>query len=438
MNNFFTLFEKTAQKFSGRVAVSCGGENITFGELYDAAILYGERLKTESAERILPVTVPAGIEWFTEVLGIFSANKAAVPISTVLPPERAEFILSDIKNADNLPHNAALIYYTSGSTGNPKGVILTHSGIVSFAKSHGKLFNYSELHTCAVSSDPGFDAFLLMCIPALLFGVTIVITPDEVRASLVSLHKFLLKNKIELTFMTTQLALSYMRTFDNKCLKALLTGGETLKFCVMRSYDIWNLYGPCEATIYVTAHRLTESDTEAAADIPIGKATGKNRVFTDDGEICISGPQLAAGYLNRPDETAKRFVSNPYYDPGRDDDVYRLMYRTGDRGEFGVSGDLLFRGRVDSQIKISGYRIEPGEIEAKIMSCTGIADVKVSGVQNTNGEYALFALCVGDTNESALRAELEQKLPRAMIPSVIEFDEKIKTDPRTGKGVLIS
>jgi non-ribosomal peptide synthetase component F len=436
MSNFFALFEATVNKSGERIAVSCGNEQITYGELRDAAISFGKQL--DSDKRLVPVTEPAGIRWFIEVLGAFSVGRAAVPISTVLPSERAEFILSDIKNAEDLPQNAALIYYTSGSTGNPKGVVLTHSGLSALAKSHGELFSYNELRNCTILSDPGFDAFVLMSIPALLYGLTIFIAPDEVRASLVSLHKFLIKNKTELTFMTTQLALSYMRTFDNKTLKTLLTGGETLKGSVLRSYDIWNLYGPCEATVYVTAHKLTAADTVPAADIPIGKITGGNRVMTIDGEICISGPQLAAGYLNRPDETAKRFVINPHFDPEKDDSAYRLIYKTGDRGEFDENGELHFRGRVDSQIKISGYRIEIGEIEAKIMSCTGIIDVKVNAGQSDGGEYTLYALCVGDTDENTLRNELERKLPRAMIPSVIEFDREIKTDPRTGKGVLIS
>jgi non-ribosomal peptide synthetase component F len=438
MSDYFTLFLDAANKFSERVAVIYGDEKITYGELHDAAISFGNELANISAKRILPVTAPAGIRWFVEVLGIISSGRAAVPISTVLPPERAEFILSDIENAADLPKNGALIYYTSGSTGNPKGVILTQTGIAAMAKSHGELFNYNELQNCAVLSDPGFDAFVLMCFPALLYGVTIVIAPSEARSSLVTLHKFLLKNKIELTFMTTQLALSYMRTFDNKYLKTLLTGGETLKGCALRSYSTWNLYGPCEATVYVTAHRLTENDTKPAADIPIGKVTGENRVMLPDGEICISGPQLAAGYLNRPAETAERFVDNPHYDPEKDDEECRLMYKTGDRGEFDENGELLFRGRVDSQIKISGYRIEIGEIEAKIMSCAGISDVKVIAKQQGGGEYTLYALCVGNTDENALRSELERKLPRAMIPAMIEFDKEIKTDPRTGKGVLIS
>jgi non-ribosomal peptide synthetase component F len=431
MMNYFNALKDSAKHFGGNIAVSANGETITYNELIEAAQGFGKTLMPGKA---YPVKKPGGIDWFIETLGIMSAEAAAVPISPVLPQKRAEFILDETENAENLPKDAALIYYTSGSTGNPKGVILTHTGILSLCKTHGGIFGLTGKTNAAVFSDPGFDAFLLMSMPALLFGATLFIAPDDVRVSLVSLHKFLIKNKIDITFFTTQLALSYMRTFDNKTLKTLLTGGEAIRDYVPRSYKVFNLYGPCEATVYVAAHRISEKDPPA--DIPIGKATGENRIFLIDGEICISGPQVAAGYLNRPVETAERFVKNPFYAPDDDDISYEKMYKTGDKAEYDENGELRFRGRADKQIKISGYRIEPGEIEAKIMSCAGITDVKVGIDTAENGEYSISAVCVGDSDEKTLRSELERTLPRVMIPEKIRFMSEIPTDPRTGKGVM--
>jgi non-ribosomal peptide synthetase component F len=435
MMNYFNALKYAAKNFGGNIAVSADGETITYDELISAAQAFGETIKAGQA---LPVKKPGGIEWFVETLGIMSAGAAAVPVSPVLPQKRADFILNEAENADNLPDGAALIYYTSGSTGNPKGVILTHTGILSLCKTHSKLFSINDKTIAAIFSDPGFDAFLLMSLPLLFCGATLFIAPDDVRVSLVSLHKFLIKNRVEITFLTTQLALSYMRTFDNKYLKTLLTGGEALRACTLRGYDIWNLYGPSESTVYVTAHKLTEKDALFPSDIPIGKPVGGNHVFLSDGIICISGDQLAAGYLNRPDETLKSFTENPYFKPEIDDPIYKKMYITGDKGELDENSELRFRGRADSQIKISGYRIEPSEIEAKIADCNKIYSVKVIAERNDNGEYTLTAFCVGDTDDRTLREELERTLPRIMIPEKIRFMSEIPTDPRTGKGVMIS
>jgi non-ribosomal peptide synthetase component F len=434
MKNYFSALKEAAKHFGDKTAVCALGQTITYNELIEAAEAFGKNIKAGS---VLPVTKPSGIDWFVETLGIISAGAAAVPVSTVLPQKRADFITDEIKNAADVFDDAAMIYYTSGSTGNPKGVVLTNTGILSFCRMHGEKFALCEITAAAVCSDPGFDAFLLMSFPALLFGATLYIAPEEVRASLVSLHKFLLKNRIDITFLTTQLAVSYMRAFDNKYLKTLLTGGEAIRAYTPRSYDIWNLYGPSEATVYVTAHKLTEKDSENPSDIPIGKPTGGNRVFLSDGIICIAGSQLAAGYLNHPLDTKKHFTANPFYTEGKDDPVYKTMYITGDKGEFDENGELHFRGRDDCQIKISGYRIEPAEIEAKIANCKGITSVKVSAAKNESGEYVLSAICVGDIDEKTLRDELSKTLPRIMIPEKISFVSQMPIDRRTGKGVMI-
>jgi non-ribosomal peptide synthetase component F len=434
MNSYFAAFAESARRYGDCVAIVSGAQTMTYAGLASAANDYARTLAAANAPGIVPVTTPAGIDWFVEVLGILAAGRAAVPISAAIPAERADFMLRDIAQPDEVSSDAALIYYTSGSTGTPKGVVLTHTGIVAFSKAHEALF--AQEKRAAVTANPSFDAFLLSSFPQLLYGATLFIVPENVRASLVSLHKFLLKNRIEILFLSTPLALSYMRTFDNKILKTLLTGGEALRGYVPRSYRIVNLYGPCEATVYVAAHTLCGTDAQNPADIPIGRQTGANRVMLIDGEIHIAGPQLAAGYLNRPEETTRCFVPNPFYDPQVDDATYRLMYKTGDMAEMDAAGELRFRGRRDNQVKISGYRIEPSEIEAKIIACGGITDVKVVVTADKDGAAMLHAVCVGDSDAITLRRELEKTLPRPMIPAVITFQSAIKTDARTGKGVV--
>jgi non-ribosomal peptide synthetase component F len=242
MSNYLSLIEEIAEKIPEHIAVTSGEDSITYGELIIQAKEFGKNLTDTS--RIIPVFEEASIQWYIKVLGIISVGKTAVPISNIIPKERKEFILNDTENADDLTVDAALIYYTSGSTGIPKGVILTHTGIIAYAKANIPLFATQRIENTTVCSDTAFDAFLMISLPSLLCGKTIHIAPDNIRTSLVGLHKFLLKNKIDIVFLTTQLAVSYMRTFDNKTLKILFTGGEALRSFTKRSYDIWNLYGP--------------------------------------------------------------------------------------------------------------------------------------------------------------------------------------------------
>ncbi len=231
---------------------------------------------------------------------------------------------------------------------------------------------------------------------------------DRERVSLVGIHRFLLKHKIDIIFLTTQLAVEYMRSFDNKTLKTLLTGGEALRSHTQRSYAVYNLYGPAECTVYVTAHRVLSEDS---GDIPIGYPTGQNRITLIDSELCVSGPQVALGYLGR--------------------EPFGKTYHTGDFAEFAANGELLYRGRIDDMVKISGYRIEPGEIEAALAAYPGIMAARVT----VNGEIITAHLAANANNvaKEALVAYLERRLPAYMIPRVYKFMSELPLDERTGK-----
>jgi gramicidin S synthase 2 len=372
------------------------GETVSYRELDErsgriAAELSAKGIGTGS---IIPIRQERGAEWFAYSLGILKAGAAYVPISPSIPAERLNFILRDCES-NTAPPGAFCVYYTSGNTGVPKGVILSNNGVVSLCETHCALFGFSHAHgsRAAIQADVGFDSFLLSSLPTLCTGGTLYLMNDAERASLVGIHRFMMKNKIETTFLTTRFAVEYMRSFDNKYLKILLTGGEALHSYTPRSYEAYNIYGPIECTAYITAHKLRDGDT---GDIPIGTPIGQNRISLIDGEICVSGPQVAFGYLGYP--------------------PFGEVYHTGDLAEWTDSGELLYRGRLDNMVKISGYRIEPGEVEVTLEKHPGLSAVCVAVKRER-----LTAYCVPSAAEDenvtpdALKAYLAERLPSYIL-----------------------
>lgn len=423
-----------AKKYPDSPAVVWQGVETSYNELDKRSdeIAAGLSARGIGIGDIVPIEFERGLEWIAYSIGIMKAGAAYAPISGALPTERLEFILSDIKKT-TAPEDAMTVYYTSGSTGKPKGVVLTHSGVAALCEAHAELFSLCRGVRAGVQADVGFDSFLLSTIPVLYSGGTIYLMNDGERMSLVGIHRFLMKNRIDTVFLTTQFAVEYMRNFDNKHLKTLLLGGEALRTYTPRSYSAYNLYGPAECTVYVTAHELKADDS---GDIPIGMPTGENRIHIIDGELCVSGPQLAAGYLGRPEETAQKFIKNPYYDPEKDAPCYLRMYRTGDLAEWTNDGELLYRGRIDNQIKISGYRIEPGEVEITLTKHSGLSAVCVVAKHTQGGEAFLAAYCVPKAKTvtaEGLNAFLSQSLPVYMLPRKYMMLDKLPINARTGK-----
>ena len=332
------------------------------------------------------------------------------------------------------PHNTAYVIYTSGSTGTPKGVVVDHRNIVRLVRET----NYVTLTADDVVlqlAPLAFDASTFEIWGALLNGATLAVYADG-AIDLPRLRRVIEQQRVSVLWLTATL---FQQVVDEDVMalagvRQLLAGGdivsvphvrrviETLPGCV-----VINGYGPTEATTFSTT--FTVADTSALSDsLPIGRPLSNTQVYVLDGglepvpvgvvgELYIAGAGLARGYLHRAGLTAERFVANPFGASGS------RMYRSGDLARWRSDGVLEFFGRADQQVKVRGFRIEPGEIEAALVRQPGVAQAVVVAREDTPGQKRLVGYVVAaadrELDTAALRGQLAASLPDYMVPSAI-------------------
>lgn len=324
------------------------------------------------------------------------------------------------------PDDCFILLYTSGTTGVPKGVQLSHRNVSVYARNNQEALDITENSHIAAYASFGFDAYMNDLVTALSAGAALYIIPEEIRLDLLALNSFIEENGITTSIMTTQVATQYAINFpESRSLHALFTGGEKMASFQPPKYGLYNCYGPTETTVYVVYKHVTQQEP----DIPIGRplpgvrayVLGKNGARLPvgaAGELVIAGLQVGLGYLGRPDKTAEVFVDNPF----SDDPAYKHMYRTGDIVRYRADGDIAFIGRKDMQVKIRGFRIELKEVESVIREFPGITDVTVQAFdeEGQGGGKFLAAYVVGDApvDIDALNAFILERKPPYMVPSV--------------------
>ncbi|MFB0709533.1 non-ribosomal peptide synthetase, partial [Bacillus velezensis] len=318
----------------------------------------------------------------------------------------------------------AYMIYTSGTTGQPKGVMVEHHALVNLCFWHHDAFAMTADDKSAKYAGFGFDASIWEMFPTWTIGAELHVIDEAIRLDITRLNHYFEEHGVTITFLPTQLAEQFME-LENTSLRMLLVGGDKLKRAVKQPYTIVNNYGPTENTVVATSGVINPEE----GSLSIGRAIANTRAYIlgdgDQvqpegiaGELCVAGRGLARGYLNREEETAKRFTADPFV-PGE------RMYRTGDLVKWNAQSGIEYIGRIDQQVKVRGYRIELSEIEVRLAQLADVHDAAVTAVEDKAGNAALCAYVAPRQDDiEALKAALKDTLPDYMVPAFwVEMDE---------------
>ncbi|MFD7560267.1 amino acid adenylation domain-containing protein, partial [Streptomyces sp. NPDC059835] len=482
------LFEEVAARTPERAAVICAGQEVTYRELDAWAEDIADRLRT-AVEPGTPVgvCVERSPSMVAALLGVLKAGGCYVPLDPGLPPERIAYIVRDAGlrtvvagpgSRDRLPHDlpgvvdasaptdgsrsgrrsvpvpaasAAYLLYTSGSTGEPKGVVVPHAAAVDFVRGHLALCGAGDTGASATGrterflgfASLSFDVSVLDVFGSLLSGSTLVLATDAERVDVDRLQALLAEHAVTVADLPPAL-LPLLDPAGLPALRFLSTGGEAPSGDAVDRWatdgrEVWNAYGPTEAAVSVTMHRVVPPSHGRIP--PIGRPMANHRAYVVDrglrllppgatGELCVAGAGLAQGYAGRAAMTADRFVPDPFSGvPGA------RMYRTGDLVRWTARGELEFVGRVDRQVKINGHRIELGEIEAVLGRQRSVGQAAVVVHAPAGGARRLVAFVAppaggGPVPEpDALAAELGRVLPGYMVPRTFVAVDRLPLTP---------
>ncbi len=455
------LFEEQVTKNAEAVAIVQGARALTYAELNSRANACAHTLQVCGVgigDRVA-ILLDRSIELVVAELAIVKCGAAYVPLDPTFPQERLAFLMADsgakaviadrevcfegvtrldvyadgsIENLGVSVDSASLAYvmYTSGSTGQPKGVMVPHGAVQRLVLNNG----YAELRAgdrVALSSNPAFDATTFEVWAPLLNGCAIVVIERNALLDPRRFREALLDHGVTVLWMTVGLFNQYVQSGELEdafaALRYLIVGGDALDATVIARVlrgrapqHLVNGYGPTESTTFAITHEIREV-APGARSIPIGRPIANTRVYLLDermepvpigmaGEIYIGGAGVALGYLNRPELTRERFLADPFAADGA------RMYKTGDLARRRADGVIEFLGRNDAQVKIRGFRVEPGEIEARLLECPGVREAVVVGRQE-HGERHLIAYVVGDEVDAhSLLSHLSERLPEFMLP----------------------
>ena len=465
------MIEEQAQLNPDQIAVVFQNDSLSYAKFNQQAEAIAAHLIESGVQTNDSIGLYSNrsVDLIIGMLGILKAGAAYLPLDPEYPAERIEFMIEDsgttlilsqkslIEQLDSnkavvlsikdsiqegllmewekpreSPDQLAYIIYTSGSTGKPKGVPIRHKNLL-----HSTLSRYtfypSNPEAFLLLSSFSFDSSIVGIFWTLCSGGTLVLSPKRIEQDVIQLCELIARHQVTHTLMLPSLysvILNHAPTEQIHTLKNVMVAGEACPFSLIDKHynrlpdtELYNEYGPTEASVWCIAHQMMPDEKDF---VPIGKAIPNTEAYILNselqanpigvpGELYIGGLGLAEGYLNRPDLTADRFLDHPFK-------AGQKVYRTGDLARFHVDGRIEFLGRVDQQVKVRGFRVEPEEIQKKILAYTEVKEALVIVHQSKKeNQKRLIAYVSGlaEAQVSSLRQYLSDQLPAYMVPAEI-------------------
>ncbi len=479
------VFEQQAAQTPDAIALSFQTQHLTYRDLNQRANQLAHYLQSLGVQpdQLVGICVNRSIEAIVGLLGILKAGAAYVPLDLSYLESRLTFMLEDTQIsilvttqnvAERLPNSAAkrvhldtdwrdiaahphtnpqtsitsenlaYVMYTSGSTGQPKGVCIPHRGVVRLVNQVDYI-NLDATEVLLQLAPLAFDASTFEIWGALLNGARLAIPTGhsvEGALSLEEIGQSIQHHQVTTLWLTTGLfnVIVDERLEDLKPLRQLITGGDALSIShvqkarqVLKNCKLINGYGPTENTTFTCCYTITASSL-IESNVPIGRPISKTQTYILDrhlqpvaigvaGELYVGGDGLARGYLNQAALTTQCFIPNPF-------DASQRLYKTGDRARYRSDGNIEFLGRVDRQVKIRGFRIEPSEIEAVLEQHSAVKTAVVVVHEQPVKQLLAYAVSSDPTlTASDLRSFVQQKLPEYMMPAAFRIVETLELTP---------
>lgn len=494
----FQLFEQQSKRTPEKIAITCGGMELTYRELSERSDRLAEALQSlgVSCGSRIGLSVGRSVNILVSMLAVMKSGAAYVPLDPDAPLKRLEHIIADAdvniiiteskeksilstqenitliqldKNSRvvmppesatkekhegicsaSLAYDVAYIIYTSGTSGLPKGVEVTHDVLSSHITQVKEHLNFKQKDVFLQLASYNFDAFLEQTFSALIGGSQLIIS-DSSLVEPIKFFQLINQHQVTVTdlspaFFNELLQAEWLTSWQNLNLHTVVVGGESVNRSTLKQWfeleiaqkcQLYNAYGPTETVITATIQKLTKSDID---QVGIGLPLGSRTAYILDnqyrlvppgaiGELFIGGELLAKGYLNQSELNSERFINDCF-----DSRSEARLYRTGDLVRY-IDNKLVFVGRADEQVKIRGFRIELGELEYHLMSFAKISAAVVVECKEENGSSFLTAYILPEkeireqaeqlTFLEEIKQEMSTLVPGYMVPSLFMMIEKL-------------
>lgn len=471
MDSILSLFHQAAIKNADKPAIVLNEQVLTYAQLENISnhLAANFRQRGLASGQVAAVMLRQSVYLPALILAVLKTGAAYLPLDADYPAERLSFMLRDaqadclicenellnitldyqgekwplqellrhsspVQLPDSEPssESLAIVLYTSGSTGRPKGIKIPRRALNHYVNIYRQLTELNSQSRASSYASFSFDAHVLEIYPPLCSGATLYFVPQEIRLNFPKLSHFIESNRITHAFMTTQAAFRFVNCFDSQSLRLLITGGEKLpSFTPNKHYRVLNLYGPTETLCSVSGFFVDKY----YENIPIGYPHQGSRFYIFDeqqrplskeqwGELYIASPQIMLGYVGRDREEKQALYPNPFYDPQHDEPYYRYLYRSGDKAMLTDEGCYLIGGRLDRQIKVRGFRIEPSEIEECLSKYPGVSSVAVKAWPSAQGLIlTAYFTAEGPLSEKEMLKFFVSHKPRYMTPRLVRLDK---------------